>query len=55
MRNRKIAEWRGDSWHEVYFREIADVPTISTIEDHIHIVSKTTKATGFEGLYMDDA
>ena len=55
MKNKTIAEWHGDSWHEVYFRDIADVPAISTIEDHIHIVSKTTKTPGFEGLYIDDA
>jgi hypothetical protein len=53
MKNRKIAEWREDSWNEVDFREIADIPRISTFDQHYHIVSKTSEEPGFDGLYMD--
>jgi hypothetical protein len=55
MKNRKIAVWREDSWNEVDFQEIADIPRISAIDQHYHIVSKTSEEPGFDGLYMDDA
>jgi hypothetical protein len=54
LKNRVIEQWRGDSWHEVDFREIADIPRISAIDEHYHIVSKTSEEPGFDGLYMDD-
>jgi hypothetical protein len=55
LKNRTIKQWREDSWHEVDFREVAYVSKISTIEEHFHIVSKTSKEPGFDGLYIDDA
>ena len=55
LKKKTIEQWREDSWYEVKFRDIAEYSSISTIEEHFHIVSKTSDEPGFDGLYMDDA